>query len=131
MPNRSTAAIALALCVATPAVAQVDDAAARRDLRCVLVVGIIGGQVQASGSDSAKQGMMAGIGYYLGRLKGRDPAINLTARLTAEARGLKIGDLQPEALRCGEELKQFGRESQEVGAALKALGAEAGKTATD
>ena len=130
MPKPVLAA-ALVLLAATPAMAQTDDAAARRDLRCVLVVGIIGSQVQASASDAAKSGMMAGIGYYLGRLKGRDPGINLTARLTAEAKGLKIGDLQPEALRCGEELKEFGRESQEISAALKALGAEAGKTATD
>jgi hypothetical protein len=108
-----------------------DEAAARRDLRCVLVVGIIAGAAQDSASDTTKQGLVASIGYYLGRLKGRDPGIDLTARISAEARGLKLADLQAEAARCGEELKVFGQESQQVGAALKALGAEVGKTATD
>lgn len=122
--------LALAL-VAGTAHAAADDAATKRDIRCVLVVGLVASQAQASASESARQGMIAGMGYYLGRLKGRDPDIDLTARISAEAKGLKISELQSEGLRCGEELKAFGAESQRVGAALKAVGEEARKTATD
>jgi hypothetical protein len=124
-------ALALAL-AAGPALAAADDAAAaKRDVRCILVIGLIASNTQAAASESAKQGMIAGMGYYLGRLKGREPDIDLTARIVAETRGIRLADIQGEALRCGDELKAFGAESQRVGAALKAVGEEARKTATD
>lgn len=122
---------ALVLAFAAGTASAADDAAAKRDVRCVLVVGLIASQASAGASETTKQGMVAGMGYYLGRLKGREPDVDLAARIAAEARGLKLADIQAEALRCGEELKAFGAESQRVGAALKAAGEEARKTATD
>ena len=131
-PRRKAPGLALALAAGVAAfagpAAAADEAAQTRDLRCVLVVAITGAQ---NPSPEAKQGLIGGIGYYMGRLKGRDPAIDLGGRLTALAKGLQPETLRPDFARCGEEMKAFGVEAQEVGRALQALATAPPKDATD
>ena len=108
----------LILALALTAVAGAAQAAdpATDDMRCIMVVGILGGTTT---NPTMCDGAMMGLGYYIGRLKGRDPSFDLTGRLTALAKGMKIADLTPDFTRCGEEMKAIGLESQEVGRALQ------------
>jgi hypothetical protein len=111
------------------AVAAPDPAADHRDMRCVAVMAIA---LQQAKSPEMKQGAAAGVGYFMGRLKGRDPDFDLTARLLADLKGLKdVEELKPDVLRCAEELKTFGLEAQAAGAALKSLGGQAPTAGTD
>ena len=123
MPRFPTA-LAFALSLGAAPAFAADEAAQERDLRCVLVVAISG--AQAGASAEAKQGLAGGIGYYMGRLKARDPAIDLGARLSALAKGMQIADLKDDFARCGAEMKAFGAEAQSVGRALQAVGQQSG-----
>lgn len=112
--------LTLALGALAGPAAAADEAAQTADLRCMLVVAITG--AQAGANEQAKQGLAAGLGYYMGRLKGRDPGIDLAARITTTAKGLgALTDLQPDFTRCGAEMKTFGVETQAVGRAMQAL----------
>ena len=112
--------LSFALAVAAgPAAAAPDEAAMRRDLRCVIVTGMI---VSKTTDADTRMGVAASMGFFIGRLKGRDPALNLTARLAVEARGLKLADLGADVTRCGQEMQAFGQETKAAGEALKALG---------
>ncbi|MBW8815219.1 MAG: hypothetical protein JF588_17505 [Caulobacterales bacterium] len=111
--------LSLALLAAPAHAAAADPAAASKDLQCALVLAVMGAQAT---TPEMKQGAIGGVSYYLGRLKGREPDIDLPARVTAEAKAMQPADIQAAGTRCGAELKAFGAESQTVGAALKALG---------
>lgn len=118
-----TACAVLALAFAAgPAAAQTD--VAERDLRCMIVMGVFGSRAQ---SDQDKQAAAAGFTYFLGRLQGRDPALDVKARIVAAAQGLGgVAGLQPDVARCGDELKALGARSQEIGQALQAVGQRPG-----
>jgi hypothetical protein len=124
-----TAALALLLAAgAGTAAAAPDPAADHRDMRCVAVMAIA---LQQAKTPEVKQGTAAGLGYFAGRLKGRDPDFDLPTRLLADLKDVKtVEEFKPDILRCATELKAFGREAQAAGEALKALGAQA-PAATD
>jgi hypothetical protein len=119
------AAAGLALAAISTPAAAADEEAQQRDLRCLLAVAITG--AQAPPSEETRQGLAAGVGFYMGRLKARDPAIDLSARLTALTKGMQIADLKGDFSRCGAEMKVFGAEAQDVGRALQAVGQAAAK----
>ncbi len=58
----------------------------------------------------------------MGKIKAREPKIDLKTRLVAETKALLADTkrLQAECSRCGEDMKAWGRETQEIGEALKA-----------
>ncbi|MDZ4369976.1 MAG: hypothetical protein U1C74_00955 [Phenylobacterium sp.] len=106
--------LAVALTVSAPARSQ--DAAAQ-DLACMAVTMLAGSRMTDS---TAKEGVMAGFAYYMGRVKGREPGIDLRARLIAQTKRLlaEPDRLSSEAGRCGEDLKAWGLETRELGKAL-------------
>lgn len=115
-------ALVLAAGAGTAAAAP-DPAAEHRDMRCVAVTAIAAQQAK---TPEMRMGAAAGVGYFMGRLKGRDPDFDLVARLSADLKGLKtVEELKPDIVRCAAELKAFGLEAQAAGEALKALGAQA------
>jgi hypothetical protein len=120
----SPTALALALSLSATSALAADEAAQARDLRCVLVVAITG--AQAGASEQVKQGLAGGLGFYMGRLKARDPAVDLPARLTALTKDIQLADLRDDFARCGAEMKTFGAEAQAVGRALQAVGQQKG-----
>lgn len=91
------------------------------DLRCLAVASIL-----ASNSDPnlKNAGVMAAL-YYLGKLDGREPGLDLEARLKQEFTQLTPQEIQPEGMRCGAELAARGKAMTEIGARLQGL---AGKT---
>ena len=111
---------ALLLAAIAPAASAQPADPARNDLRCVIAVGMFAAQTK---DQDSKVGSAAGLGFFIGRLKGREPGIDLKARVLAEANLLKSpADLQPDFPRCGAEMQAFGKESTELGDALKAFG---------
>lgn len=120
MRRTMTIALATFLAAAGAAVAQPRDAATD-DLACMVVTMIAGSKVT---DPAAKQGIMAGFGYYMGRLKGREPGIDLKTRLIVESKAM-VADpvrMRTEATRCGADMQAWGRETKEIGQALIAEG---------
>lgn len=78
------------------------------DARCVVVLGFIGAQPNQPAEKITA--IKAGTMYFIGKMRGRNPAINLPATLTragqqAEAAKVNVGQ---EAKRCGDELTAIG-----------------------
>jgi hypothetical protein len=100
--------------------ARAADDLTRDDLRCAIVALSIAG----SGKEAQTVGMMS-MFYYLGRLDGRTPDLDLENRLIDEIAVMKPADLKAAAQRCGAFLVVRGQKLQEVG---KRLQERAGKT---
>jgi hypothetical protein len=94
------------------------------DLRCATV-----GLSMAGASEGNPQlqsaGTMIAI-YYIGRVHGRTPDINLEDSLFQLSRRLTTADLEVERVRCGTEFQALGMALQEMGGNLQRRGAEAG-----
>jgi hypothetical protein len=101
--------------------ARAADPAPAPDLRCLAVASVL-----ASNSDPnvKNAGVMAAL-YYLGKLDGRDPGLDLETRLRQEVTQLSPQEIQSETLRCGAELAARGKTMNEIGLRLQGL---AGKT---
>ncbi len=77
------------------------------DARCVVVLGFINtqGKLTPERAEAVKNGTI----YYLGKLRGRNPSVNLPATLDAAARLATVQKVNvgSEAQRCGAELAQL------------------------
>jgi hypothetical protein len=114
---RTIMAAALAAAAAGPAAAQTEEAG--RDLRCLMVVAIYGAQQD---TPEGKQAAASGFSYYVGRLKGREPDIDINARLRAEGRRTsQLSQLRGDFTRCADEMQAIRGESQALGETLKAV----------
>jgi hypothetical protein len=112
-------AAALAAWAAASGVRAADDPGAS-DIHCLTVASIL-----ASNADPKIQnaGVMASL-YFLGKLDGRTPTLDLESRLKDELLKYNPQDLQADATRCGGELAVRGKAISDIGARLKALGAK-------
>jgi hypothetical protein len=112
-----TAALAVAAILAgSPAGAE--DALAR-DLRCLIAMG----SASAPGSDTPedlKPSLLSGSMYYLGKVEGRDPDLDLEKLIADEAQKMVPEDMQDELVRCGRELGSRGEEMTSIAARLSA-----------
>jgi hypothetical protein len=101
--------------VAGPALAQASSQADRADVRCMLVLELIGRdpkqQVQAR----------SGVYYYLGKLNARGSIARLESVMLAEGKGMNTQAIvQGELARCGTELNQKTGEFQALNQKLAA-----------
>lgn len=100
--------------IAAPAMA---EDASSPDVRCLTIAALMvgnGGQAQQAGFVSAL--------YYIGRLDGRSPGLDLKARILEEAQALTPDKIEAERLRCSRQLQERGAALQTVGEALKQMG---------
>ena len=95
--------------LATGATAQNDEAT--DDLRC-LVVGL---NLNQSPIETLRGASVLMTIYYMGRLEGRDPNLDLKGRIADEGRKMSAGDMQSETRRCAAELKAKGEAIAEMG----------------
>lgn len=93
--------------LAWPAAAQVDQTTA--DLRCAIV-----GMAMAGQATTQQQGMMAAL-YYIGKLDGRTPDLDLEQRVRSEAAGMTPQVIAAEGQRCGQELMARGKALATIG----------------
>lgn len=103
--------LALTLMPFTLAAAPPLDAETTKDVRCLLAVSSLVG----SDNQAAQMSALIGSQYFLGRIDGRSPNLDLEAALTAEAPKLNQTEMKFLFQSCGEMLKQRGL-------ALKAIG---------
>ena len=108
MTLRIIAMAAVASLLASAAHAQPSDTR-RADLRCML------GFMALLQNPAYKDAATAGLMYYVGRLDGREPDLELATAIKREAGNMATADYMTEAQRCGRALK-------ERSAALKAAG---------
>ena len=94
-------ALALSFAVVTPARADDDTTA---DVRCLVVSAM---SVATQDSWLAAAGTLSAF-YWLGRLDGRTPDLDLENRVLEQVHSLSPNQLAAEAQRCGELLKDRG-----------------------
>jgi len=109
--------LAALACVAAPAARAADDAAAA-DLKCMVVAAALS-QNADPGLKSA--GAMTGI-YYLGRLDGRTPNLDLETRLRATISQMTPQELVPEIQRCGQQVQARLKSAGQIGSRMPPLG---------
>jgi hypothetical protein len=102
---------------AAPAAAQ--DAENTADIRCALAAMAMVGATQDA--TMKQQATMAAL-YYVGRLDGRNPNLDLEARLRQEMARMAPQELAGEALRCGQQLMVRGKALQAIGDHFKTEG---------
>jgi hypothetical protein len=97
--------------VLLPAEVQAQDAATIADVRCVIV-----GISFAGMPDPSRQaaGTMLSL-YYIGRLNGRAPKLNIEDLLIKEISTMTSSDYDSEAKRCGARLTEKGQEITRIG----------------
>ena len=117
MIRRGMAAVALSLCLWTPP-ALADDT--ESDVRCLLVSMSL---IQAQSSTLQTAGMMS-VMYWLGRLDGRTPELNLETRLTAEIKAMTREEFGATALSCGTKLQARGKFMTDMGQDMKQKGVQ-------
>jgi hypothetical protein len=97
------------------------DAATESDLRCAIVF------MEMSSSQDVKMNTAGIIGamYWVGRLDGRAPNLDLESRIKSEIPNMNPDVMQAERQRCGAEMQVRGKVLTEVGRDLVQQGEKA------
>ena len=104
-----------------PLHAMAQDADTVADVRCV-AVGIRSAELPDSRQKST--GLLMAL-YFIGRLDGRDPKLDLETLLSEQLSKMTAADFTAEAARCGSSLASKGAQITHVGQdLLKQLGAK-------
>jgi hypothetical protein len=88
-------------------------------VRCLIAFG----SASAPGSDipeNLKPSLLSGSMYFLGKLQGRDPDLDLESRIAREAQKMAPEDMRDELVRCGNELEDRGAEMNAIASRLSA-----------
>jgi hypothetical protein len=97
--------------VLLPAQVRAQDAETIADVRCAIVGINFAGMPDPSHQTA---GTMLSL-YYIGRLNGRAPKLNIESLLIAEINTMTPADYDSEAKRCGASLADKGREIARIG----------------
>jgi hypothetical protein len=108
-------ACAAALAVALLATGARAEDATSSDLRCVIALAA----AAQSADDQVKPAMIAGVIYFLGKLDGRTPQLDLGARADAERKTMSVKDFNDEIARCGAALVARTKAVAEIGQKLR------------
>lgn len=95
---------AIMAATAVSAQAEDTDAEQRADLRCFI------GMTVMARNETYKSWAQFGMFFYTGRIKGRDPGIDLAAALKREYPHLREFAMNEEIRRCSEQLGQVSRD---------------------
>lgn len=102
--------------LAFPAAAQ--DAALTADLRCAVAAVSLAG-ASANNPTLQQQATMAAL-YFIGKLDGHSPHLDLEAGLRTELAKMSPQDMAAEGKRCGAQLMSRGQALQAIGEHFKA-----------
>jgi hypothetical protein len=111
--------VAVALALSLPA--QAEELPSEADVRCLLLT--LGGA--GSHDPNVQQGSMLGMLYYLGRINGREPDLDLQAALVAAMKSFRAEDAERESRRCSEAMLESGAELKRLADHLQAQAAKA------
>jgi hypothetical protein len=103
--------VLLAAVTVVPIQARAQDAETQADIRCVAV-----GMHFAEAPDSHQKstGTLLVL-YYMGRLDGRAPSLNIEKLLAEQIDKMKDSDYRTEATRCGQNLSVKGAQIKQLG----------------
>lgn len=93
------------------------------DLECMAVAAYYGGIAEEGSQEQA--GLVGGLMYYLGKLRGRSPDVDWLARLRELVMAMEVTDVEALGPRCGGEMTRIGDELLTWGNEM--AGVEAGK----
>jgi hypothetical protein len=117
----------LALACGSGVAAAEESADTVSDLRCFVTVSMLARQVE----EANKGSVMVVAVYYLGKLDGRTPKLDLAAQAESLARKLWSEDYRAEAVRCSTAMGARGEQLLAVSQRLQAsAGAQAPAPAT-
>jgi hypothetical protein len=88
------------------------------DVQCV----VIGARLSSSSDQRQQASGVTLLVYFLGRVQGRSPNIDLEALIKREAKKMTASDLSDAARRCGTELSAQGAEITKIGKSLSQIG---------
>ena len=108
-PGKIAIAVLLAAS-ALPALSSAQDADTVADLRCVAVGLHLG---EAPDSHQKSTGTLLVL-YYMGRLDGRAPHLEIQKAVAAQIDTMSEADFRSEATRCSAELSQKGAQIKEL-----------------
>lgn len=121
---RGTAACRYALatilsCILVAAArADVSSAQTIADVQCI----VVGARLTASSDRKQKQPSQMLLSYFLGRVDGRSPNVDLEALIEQEARRMTPSEFRSAAHRCGTESSARGAQIVRIGKSLARLG---------
>ena len=110
----TTGVVALVAALAATEARAAEDATSS-DMRCMIALAA----AAQIADDQVKPAMIAGVIYYLGRLDGRTPKLDLGARADAERKGMDANTLNEETARCGAALIARSKTVAEIGQKLR------------
>jgi hypothetical protein len=110
-----------AIAIVPTAIAQDADGSVTADARCVLA-GIRAKELPDSREKST--GLLMEL-YFIGRLDGRSPKVDVKALLTEQIGKMSRSDFESETARCGNSIKTKGQQITQLGQDL--LGKLSGK----
>lgn len=111
MLNKHALSLIVGVFALIPLEVWAQDADTVADLRCV-AVGIRSAELPDSRQKST--GLLMAL-YYIGRLDGRDPKIDLEPLLAAQLARMTATDFTAEAARCGASLTTKGAQISRIG----------------
>ena len=109
------AALAALALVGTAARAEDPKAATKQDLRCLVVAYTL----SANPDPQTKSFATAALIYFLGRLNGREPDMDVEARVRAEIPKIAPADFMTDLQECGALVKKRGEEIKTIGEHLR------------
>jgi hypothetical protein len=116
--KKSATCVAMVLALTAAATARAETPETTTDLKCLVF-----SMTMSGNSDAAKSavGSMVAL-YFLGRLDGREPTLNLEKRLGDPDLQLKQAEFARVGMACGGMLQTRGSELAAIGGRLKAIG---------
>jgi hypothetical protein len=118
MLKSSWGSVLAGLLVLLPAYAQAPQSDTIDDVRCV----VVGMWIAGSGNSTQQSAGMMDALYYIGRLDGREPKLDVEALLVKEFVKMTPADFSREATRCGSHLAEKGKEITKMGQDMTELG---------
>jgi hypothetical protein len=119
--------LAVGLLLATGS-ARAEDEGASADARCVAIATMLAGSTTATPEMRSTAPTM--ITYFIGRLKGRDPGVDVAKLVSAKFEEMAGGDRRAEELRCSDEMTALSQDEHHLADRLQASArrhAQAGK----
>lgn len=110
--------LAAPLSAATPAAAPaVGDQTTGKDVQCFMLFASVVGNAK---DEAAAKSAMIGLTYFLGKITGRAPAIDLVAAVKQESKALQASDPKKVGAACEQELTRKLADVDKLGQALSA-----------
>jgi len=97
------------------------------DVRCLVAVSRlvdINAETKQLSQEAAQTTSLLGTMYFMGKLEGRDPRLNIENAMVAEATKMTAEQLQSELIRCGGEMRNIGQKWDDIGKNLVRRGQE-------